>query len=141
MGDGVVDRLCQLGFDVLEGQFGWRPDDARKYANKRAEMWGRLKDWLKGGALPRDEQLATDLASVEYGFNQHDQIPTGTKKSMRAKGVASPDDADALALTFAYPVPIEIGMDLPRATSAHEKEHEALESIAMGHDPYSAPTP
>lgn len=105
VGGGVVDRLRQLGFDVIEVQFGAKADDPKKYANKRAEMWGRMKEWLAIGTLPKDEALATDLTGVEYGFTVGDQIILEKKEDMKKRGMASPDDADALAVTFAYPVP------------------------------------
>lgn len=105
VGGGVVDRLQQLGYDVTEVNFGAGADDRRKYANKRAEMWGRARDWLAVGALAPDEGLATDLTGVEYSWTASDQVMLEKKEHMIARGLASPDDADALALTFAYPVP------------------------------------
>lgn len=105
VGGGVVDRLRQLGIDVIEVQFGAKADDQRKYANKRAEMWGRLKEWLEIGCLEQDEDVAIDLTSVEYGFNIRDQVQLEKKEDMKKRGLSSPDDGDALALTFAYPVP------------------------------------
>jgi hypothetical protein len=106
VGGGVVDRLRALGFDVNEVQFGAKAMDAKKYVNRRAEMWGLMRDWLARGALPRDEELAIDLTNVEYSFNKNDQIQLERKESMKARGLASPDNADALALTFAVPVPV-----------------------------------
>lgn len=105
IGGGVVDRLRQMGYDPIEVQFGSQADDPRKYANKRAEMWGKLKDWLQFGCLDQDEVLATDLTAVEYMFTAKDQIQLEKKETMKQRGLASPDDADALAITFAYPVP------------------------------------
>lgn len=105
VGGGVVDRLRQMFFDPIEVQFGGKADDERKYANKRAEIWGRMKAWLPTGHIPKDEALATDLTSVEYGFNVHDQIQLESKKAMKLRGLASPDAADALACTFAQEVP------------------------------------
>lgn len=105
VGGGVVDRLRQLEIDVIEVQFGGKPADPKKYANKRAEMWGRMKDWLPTGCLDKDEQLATDLTGVEYGFTPGDQIQLERKEDMKKRGLASPDDGDALAVTFAEPVP------------------------------------
>lgn len=105
VGGGVVDRLRQLGIDVIEVQFGAKADDQRKYANKRAEMWGRLREWLEIGCLEQDEDVAIDLTSVEYGFNIRDQVQLEKKEDMKKRGLSSPDDGDALALTFAYPVP------------------------------------
>lgn len=126
VGGGVVDRLRQLSIDVIEVQFGGKADDARKYANKRAEMWGRMKEWLGIGALAKDEALSTDLTGVEYGFTVADQILLESKESMKKRGLASPDDGDALALTFAHPVP-EYTMDTP-----------AVKSARKPYDPYAA---
>lgn len=105
VGGGVIDRLRSLGFDVNEVQFGAKAVDPKKYANKRAEMWGAMRDWLAGGAVPADADLANDLTAVEYGFNSNDQILLERKESMKSRGLASPDSADALAITFALPVP------------------------------------
>lgn len=38
LGGGMVDRLRQLNMDPIEVQFGGKPDESRKYANKRVEM-------------------------------------------------------------------------------------------------------
>ena len=79
-------------------------DAAARYANKRAEMWGFMKEWCKAGCLPDDRELAADLGAVEYGYDASDAILLERKDDMRRRGLASPDDGDALALTFAYPV-------------------------------------
>lgn len=105
VGGGVVDRLRQLGFDVIEVQFGGKATDQRKYANKRAEMWGVMKEWLPTGCIDKDDTLVTDLTGVEYSFTPGDQILLEKKEHMKARGLSSPDDGDALALTFAAPVP------------------------------------
>lgn len=105
VGGGVIDRLRQLGLDVIEVQFGGKAEEPRKYANKRAEIWGRMKEWLIGGCINDDEAIAIDLTSVEYSFNSADQIVLERKEDMKRRGLASPDDADALAVTFAQHVP------------------------------------
>jgi hypothetical protein len=126
----VVDRLKQLNYDVVEVQFGGAPNDPRKYANKRAEMWGTMKEWLPGGILPMEEELATDLTAVEYSFTVKDQILLEKKEQMKARGLASPDDGDALALTFAQPVPEWADPnDLPGSGRGRED--------VMDHDPYA----
>jgi hypothetical protein len=124
IGWGVVDRLRQLGCRGLVGvDFGGRPhrptgaDAGAKYANKRAEMWGSMKDWLKAGCLPDDRDLSADLGAVEYGYNANDEILLERKDDMRRRGLASPDDGDALALTFAHPVRLRD----PAARRAYEE--------------------
>lgn len=105
IGGGVVDRLRQMNYDPIEVQFGSASEEPRKYLNKRAEMWGKMKEWLQFGMLDKDEAMATDLTAVEYQFTAKDQIQLESKEHMKQRGLASPDDGDALALTFAYPVP------------------------------------
>lgn len=104
VGGGVVDRLRQLDFDVIEVQFGEKADDPKKYANKRAEIWGKMRDWLPIGCLPDDQDYAAELASPLYSFTPADQILLESKKQMKLRGLASPDVADALAVTFAQDV-------------------------------------
>ena len=106
VGGGVVDRLTQMGFragDVNSG--GVAVDDAR-FANLRAEMWSRMRDWLKDrGAIPAEDiELATDLAGPHYLFDQRNRLRLERKQDMKARGLASPDAGDALALTFARTV-------------------------------------
>jgi hypothetical protein len=45
-----------------------------------------------------------DLTALEYGYDRQDAILLERKDDMRKRGLASPDDGDALALRFAYPV-------------------------------------
>jgi hypothetical protein len=110
VGAGVVDRLRQLGVPVVGVQFGGKPlgavtlGEGVKVANRRAEMWAIMREWLAGGAIPDDQQLADDMTGIEYGYDRNDAILLEKKEHMKARGLASPDDADGLALTFAMPV-------------------------------------
>lgn len=112
VGGGVVDRLRQLRVPCIDINFGAKSDTdgfagdqpGTKYANKRAEMWGGLRDWLKGGAIPDNPQLVEELSSPQYAFNVRNEIQLEKKEDMKKRGRSSPDIADALALTFAYPV-------------------------------------
>ncbi len=104
-GGGVIDRLRQLGFGVTEINFGAAPLKAGQYANKRAEMWGEMKEWLTaGGALPQEPALKADLCGVRYLFDAAGRLKLESKEDLKARTGRSPDLADALALTFALPV-------------------------------------
>ena len=103
-GSGVIDRLRQLGHDVVEVAFAGKPTDGR-YLNKRAEMWCELRDWLSsGGCIPNDQGLKQDLASPTYFYNSAGKIQLESKDEIKKRGLPSPDIGDALALTFAFPV-------------------------------------
>ena len=104
VGGGVVDRLKMLGYRVIEVQSGEKARDEEKYLNRRAEMWAEMRDWLVYGAIDNDEALIDDLTGPEYALHLKGQIKLESKDSMKKRGLASPDDGDALALTFAEPV-------------------------------------
>jgi hypothetical protein len=124
---GVIDRLRQLNRDtqweqmIFEINFGttqpgmtalFNNEERVRVANKRAQMWQRMKTWLAKGAIPDEQQVKDDLTGVEYSYNADQAIMLEKKEHMKARGLASPDDADALALTFAEDVP-------PRTTPNH----------------------
>lgn len=102
VGAGVVDRLHQLSYDVIEVNAGTKPREPDQFYNKRAEMWYEMRDWLANGAqIPPDKQLRKALISVEYGYNDKDQLRLERKADMKKRGLDSPDEGDALAHTFA----------------------------------------
>lgn len=105
VGASPVDWLRHNGYSVNAINFGAGATDSRRYKNLRAEMWGRMKAWIEeGGCLPDDDDLASDLTGVEYGYTPTNQILLEKKEDMKKRGLSSPDNADALALTFAVRV-------------------------------------
>ena len=73
--------------------------------NKRAEMWVKMRDWMKdGGAIPKDQVLYQDLIGPELVPRADGVLQLESKKDMKKRHVPSPNRADCLALSFAYPV-------------------------------------
>ena len=114
IGAAIVDRLRQLVGDlpVIEVWFGGEGRDADlepgvavHTANKRAEIWTRMRAWLRRGAIPDAPRLRDDLGGPTYGFAADDtRIRLERKADMKRRGLPSPDWADALACTFAEAV-------------------------------------
>lgn len=105
VGAGVVDTLKSWGYRVVEVQAGESASDKDTYTNKRVEMWGRLRDWLSSGCIPNLPELVTDLISPEYSYHPtSNKIQLERKDAMKSRGLASPDYAEALALTFSQAV-------------------------------------
>lgn len=77
-----------------------------EYLNKRGDMWAQMREWLKqGGVIPDDPQLCEELSWPEWHMNVRTQKTVlESKEDMRKRGLSSPNRADALALTFAFPV-------------------------------------
>jgi hypothetical protein len=104
IGGPLYDRLRQLGHkNVIGIQFGAASPE-RQYANMRSYMWGRMKDWLQRGSIPKNTQLEQDLVGPGYKHDKQDRLVLESKEDMKKRGLASTDDGDALALTFAQPV-------------------------------------
>jgi hypothetical protein len=125
VGAGVVDILHSWGGVYLDTvtpiNFGSEPQepnvilpDGTKSAgprNRRAEMWSRSRDWLNetGGAdIPDLDSLQADACGPGYSYDVNQRLLLESKEHMRARGIRSPDDWDAIALTFAEPVHEEI---------------------------------
>jgi hypothetical protein len=123
---GVIDRLRSLNPEyqaIFEINFGsktrdmtarWSGEARAKVANKRAQMWTNMRAWLERGIIPDDQDLYDDLTGLEYGYDVDNAIQLEKKEHMKARGLASPDHGDALALTFAE----DVG---PRALPEHLK--------------------
>jgi hypothetical protein len=104
LGAGVVDRLKEQRYKIRGVNFGNKAKNQIMWGNKRAEMWGAMRDWLRTGHLPTDRFLKTDLISPRTKPDSKGTLFLESKKDMKSRGLASPDAADAIAVTFAFPV-------------------------------------
>lgn len=105
IGAGVADMLRRdfpKGI-VVDVNSSLRMSDGQNY-NLRARMWRDLREFLKNGAsLPNDPELASELSALQYEY-RGGELLLESKDDAKRRGVKSPDRADSLALTFAYPV-------------------------------------
>ena len=104
IGAGVADVLRRdFGDIVVDVNSALRVDDGQNY-NLRARMWRDMREWLKAGAsVPNDSDLITDLTALQYSY-RGGALLIESKEDAKKRGIKSPDRADSLALTFAYPV-------------------------------------
>lgn len=103
-GAAIVERLHTLGFDnVHEVNFGGDSPDPHQL-NWRAYMWNRMKDWLLTAGIPDEDAIEDQMVGPGYHINRQNRLVLESKAEMQKRGVASPDDADAFALTFAQAV-------------------------------------
>lgn len=135
-GSGVVDTLRHSGYDCVDVNFGTTPVyEPELYRYRGDEMWGRTKEAIKTKLiLPQLPELAeatndhmerlkqdtatrllSDLTQREFGYTiQGDKINLESKRDMKARGLPSPDTADALVLNFAQ--------DVSRSTTPHGQQ-------------------
>ena len=99
---GVVDA-CALGGVTLIGiNFSGAASDPR-YFNKRSEIMFRAAEWVKTrGCLPNRPRLVREASAHRYWFD-HGKLRVADKDQVK-KDLAgeSPDEWDALCLTFAW---------------------------------------
>lgn len=115
-GQGVIDRLRQMRFDVVEVPFGAQAINKEQFANRRMEMWWHMAQWIKqGGAIPPDPVLQGDLGAPTYGYTPKGPKILEAKDKLKERIGRSPDLADALALTFAAPVAPKLFRSMERA--------------------------
>lgn len=101
-GASVIDAALLSGLAPMAINFSSKAIDPR-YFNKRSEMWFSLQSWIKrGGALPNRPGLIKELTAPTYTF-KNGKFHLEEKDQIKARLKFSPDEADALALTFAIP--------------------------------------
>lgn len=105
-GQGVISVLRGFGVNPFVVNFGAVPFRPELYRDRRCEMWVNMLNWLKdeGGYLPDFQDLIEDLIGPTSSFSPKGIRILESKKDMKKRGLASPDYADALGLTFAAPV-------------------------------------
>ena len=101
----VGARLRSLGHrNLQEVNFGADSPDPQKTRYYRDYMWSQMKEWLLIGAIDRHPELESDLVGPGIRPDSRQRVWLESKEDMKKRDVDSPDDGDALALTFAAPV-------------------------------------
>lgn len=106
VGGPVADQLRRLmpNVTIIDINFASASPDAH-YQNMRTYMWWMMRESIRAGlAVEDDPSLEAELTSPEYGHNARDQLALEKKDAIKKRLGISPDDGDALALTFAMPV-------------------------------------
>jgi hypothetical protein len=107
------DKICKLvnfgSSPIHPPKFDKDGKELAGYLNRRAEMWGLSRDWLdeEGGAdLPDSDSLQADACGPGYHYHPvNAKLVLESKEHMRdVRKIRSPDEWDAIALTFAEPV-------------------------------------
>lgn len=131
-GSGVIDRLRQLGHDVIEVDFGGKASDPR-FVNRRTEMWHLLGEAIAAGlAIPNHTGLKQELATPTYSYDAANRIKLESKDEIKKRlaGGASPDLADALALTYASPVGKR---RIPPGRETHPLAYDPIAEVSTFH--------
>lgn len=134
VGGAVVDNLRALGLpNVYEIDFGAKSTKPDEFRNIGTECWMNMADWFKGDVAVFDnEDFEEELTAREYGYIGETKKFVEPKKEMKKRGLKSPDVADALALTFAFPVQAATAADILariRGGQAYGVNYNPLQAI------------
>lgn len=113
VGAGVYDQVADLMSSngvpgiVYAIMAGSSPEDEDRYVKKRDECWGRMKEWLTSApqvAIDDVDGIQADLTSIKTVHDGRFRTKLESKDEMRKapRSLPSPDDGDALSLTFAF---------------------------------------
>jgi hypothetical protein len=136
MGMVMCDALAESGWAVNRVNFGATAYDNNAYTNRSAEMWYNMAKKIEDAEiiLPEDdEDLTAQLTCRRTITNSKGKLGVESKDSMRARGIASPDRADALALCVSG---ANIGLDL--TFRIERPTWKSLQDMMVAHDPVMA---
>lgn len=115
LGAGVADRLLELGLPVIHVNVSESAAMSDRFVRLRGELWYTARAWfekkdvrIESGILLHN-QLIEELSTVEQHFASNGKVDIESKKVMKARGVPSPNLADALVMTFAHQGAVGIG--------------------------------
>jgi hypothetical protein len=132
MGMVMCDALAEAGWVVNRVNFGATAYDNNAYTNRSAEMWYGMAKKIEDAEiiLPEDEDLTAQLTCRRTITNSKGKLGVESKDSMRARGIASPDRADALALCLSS---TNMGLDL--TFQIERPTWKSLQEMMVSHDP------
>jgi hypothetical protein len=130
VGSGVWARLRELGVPVHGFGAGERAHDPLRFVNRRAEAWWAVREAMRENLVdldPEDEELAAELQAPRWGRDSRGRVWIESKESLKKRGVASPNRADAVIQSFVHAA----GADEPGAPAVVDV-HESVESLTAG---------
>lgn len=119
LGAGLADRLREMDLPCIDVNVSESPALKDRYPRLRAELWYSSRYWFEARNvrildLPLAQQLADELVEPEAVFTSTGKSDVESKAAMRARGVKSPNLADALNITFAEDATLAYGRAMSR---------------------------
>lgn len=125
VGQGVYDRLKDLGYHVQGVSFGERSSD-EMFGNLKAEWHWRERKWLLSGGRLMHDAAWNEFEYVKYK-NKDGKIVIQPKEELFKEGIMSPNCVDAAVLTMA------VSDSVVRNKSAYKQQggrfHDNIEDI------------
>jgi hypothetical protein len=123
VGGGVFDRVKQLGLPVYSFNASEKAHHPDKFKNRRAEAFWGMRVMMENGELdldPDDFELTAQLLGIEYFLDKMGHIQIESKDDMKARGVDSPDRADAVMMVTGGAQPVTSTQTIVRPRSRNQ---------------------
>ena len=107
MGTPMCDMLNDAGWSINRFDFGGKASNSAIYYNRGCEIWMKLSRSIEKGevVLINDPTLISQLTTRKIFYDMKGRVRLEPKDDLRARGVKSPDRADAVAGAFALGSP------------------------------------
>lgn len=125
VGQGVYDRLKDLGYNVRGVSFGEKSEDDM-FGNLKAEWHWRQRKWLLGGGRLLYNVAWNEFEIVKYK-NKDGKIVIQPKEELFKDGIMSPNVVDAAVLTMAISDSVVRNNSVYKNNGGHF--HDATEAI------------
>jgi hypothetical protein len=98
IGKGMIDRIYELGWSIRRVNFGGDAKDHKTYANRGTEIWFEtVRELEKCALILPDDKIFFDQATCRRRLlDGRGRLIAEPKKQMFARGLTSPDRADAV---------------------------------------------
>jgi hypothetical protein len=144
IGENVHSRVNELLISPLTHstrtigvKAGEMATDNKRYTNQRAEMYWRLREWILGGGQLEKDDDWFQLTKIYYKTTDYNsRVMIMSKEQMLARGIDSPDVADALSLTFRRSKEQAIQSAQVSHDDFYERANQAAYAQAENPDPY-----
>lgn len=128
VGGPVADQIRKLRPNavVIDINFGAKSPDP-KFGNMRTYMWWMMREALRAGlAIEDDPDLERELTAPQYTSDAKEVVWLEKKVDIKKRLGMSPDDADALCLSYAMPI-----------MRNEHKEGQNADGVVTDYDPYA----
>jgi phage terminase large subunit len=98
IGGPMSGQLMEFGFYVSRIHNGSPAQEAKQFANLAAEQWFAFRRMIEKREiiLPEDGELVKQLSARRLQYDSGARIQLEPKETMKARGLSSPDRADAV---------------------------------------------
>jgi hypothetical protein len=111
LGAGLLDMCRRANLNAIGVNASWRSNKPNVHGNIRIDLWDDMREWMRNADIPDDKRLIAALTGPEFTYRANSNLLLiEGKKDMKRRGLDSPDEADAVALTF-FAAAYELGDD------------------------------